>query len=160
MVNTIAMNIDIREYLRINPISAHPLTLSQDENDCFLYFNQGKTTYGDGNTYAVYTQRQVFNGMLKNAFGDLVSEDSSENIRFRCEVDSDGKIRWEDGVHLKDSQFKDYVRKDKWERFKSNFELKVAELETNIDKALYELTNEKSRLNYSGAVELQSQLVD
>ena len=38
MVNSLIMNIDIREYLRINPISVHKLTLSGDGKDCFLYF--------------------------------------------------------------------------------------------------------------------------
>ena len=38
MVNSIAMNIDVREYLRINPISVHELTLSNDDRDCFLFF--------------------------------------------------------------------------------------------------------------------------
>ena len=32
------MNIDIREYLRINPISVHELTLSDNPLDCFLTF--------------------------------------------------------------------------------------------------------------------------
>ena len=37
MVNSSIMNIDVREYLRINPISVHELTLSEAERDCFLY---------------------------------------------------------------------------------------------------------------------------
>lgn len=38
MVNSHAMNIDVREYLRTNPISVHNLTLSQDGKDCILIF--------------------------------------------------------------------------------------------------------------------------
>ena len=41
MVNTSIMNIDIREYLRINPISVHELTLSDKADDCFLLFKEG-----------------------------------------------------------------------------------------------------------------------
>ena len=40
MVNTSIMNIDVREYLRINPISVHELTLSGDMKDCFLLFGE------------------------------------------------------------------------------------------------------------------------
>lgn len=36
------MNIDVREYLRINPISVHDLTLSENGNDCFLFFCKQK----------------------------------------------------------------------------------------------------------------------
>lgn len=32
------MNIDVREYLRINPISVLDLSLSSNDNDCFLFF--------------------------------------------------------------------------------------------------------------------------
>ena len=32
------MNIDVREYLRVNPISVHELSLSSNDNDCFLFF--------------------------------------------------------------------------------------------------------------------------
>lgn len=38
MVNRFTMNIDVREYLRINPISAHVETTSNNENDCFMWF--------------------------------------------------------------------------------------------------------------------------
>lgn len=38
MVNSITMNIDVREYLRVNPISVHELSLSSNDNDCFLFF--------------------------------------------------------------------------------------------------------------------------
>ena len=45
MVNTYAMNIDIREYLRINPISVHELTLSDNPLDCFLTFSTSVDRY-------------------------------------------------------------------------------------------------------------------
>lgn len=35
------MNIDVREYLRINPISVHEATLSGNPTDCFLLFWNG-----------------------------------------------------------------------------------------------------------------------
>ena len=40
MVNSSTMNVDVREYLRINPISVHELTLSDSSSDCFLVFDQ------------------------------------------------------------------------------------------------------------------------
>ena len=46
MVNSITMNIDVREYLRINPISVHELTLSDDDRDCFLFFPTSPSTRG------------------------------------------------------------------------------------------------------------------
>lgn len=49
MVNRHAMNIDVREYLRTNPISVHELTMSNRGNDCFLVFDQvdgqGRSNY-------------------------------------------------------------------------------------------------------------------
>lgn len=51
MVNSSTMNIDVREYLRINPISVHELTLSGDGKDCFLYFPKND----NGTGYDVYT---------------------------------------------------------------------------------------------------------
>lgn len=52
MVNRFAMNIDVREYLRINPISVHELTLSDNDNDCFLLFSNIQ----DDGAYEVCTQ--------------------------------------------------------------------------------------------------------
>ena len=83
MVNKLAMNLDIREYLRINPISVHPLTLSDDETDCFLYFNEDGKPYESGNSYIAYTQKQVFNGIISSIFKDWVEIDSSGNLRLR-----------------------------------------------------------------------------
>ena len=45
------MNIDVREYLRINPISVHELTLSDDGSDCFLLFPND-----EGGDYKACTQ--------------------------------------------------------------------------------------------------------
>ena len=45
MVNTYTMNIDVREYLRINPISVHELTLSGEGKDCFLLFPSDSDGY-------------------------------------------------------------------------------------------------------------------
>jgi hypothetical protein len=39
------MNVDVREYLRINPISVHELTLSGDAKDCFLLFKEKVNGY-------------------------------------------------------------------------------------------------------------------
>ena len=178
MVNTITMNIDVREYLRINPISVHPLTLSSLETDCFLYFNDGGQTYEDGKTYTVYTQKQVFNGILSTIFQNWVEIDGDGNIRFKYTIDEHGKIHWED-IPIKDNQFREYARRKNWEhlsngigwyQYKSGytddsgnivegFDGKLLTLEQNIDALLEELRNQNATLDYSGAVELQSCLI-
>lgn len=38
IVNSPTMNIDVREYIRINPISAHELSISDAGDDGFMYF--------------------------------------------------------------------------------------------------------------------------
>lgn len=94
MVNRITMNLDIREYLRINPISVHPLTLSDDETDCFLYFNENGEPYESGNAYIAYTQKQVFNGILHEILKDWVDVDSSSGNIFLKYDYVNGKIVW------------------------------------------------------------------
>ena len=69
MVNSSTMNIDVREYLRINPISVHDLTLSGDFKDCFLFFPTDNESEGG---YNVYTQRQMFDAIMESIFQDLI----------------------------------------------------------------------------------------
>ena len=85
------MNIDIREYLRINPISVHELTLSGDERDCFLLFQ--------GENYEVQTQASIFRTIYQNIFQNLIDDD---DIKFRAYIDDDGKVKWQEGTHLAD----------------------------------------------------------
>ena len=59
------MNIDIREYLRTNPISSYELTISSNGLDGFLRF------YQDG-TYEVLTQTQLFSEIYNALFGNLI----------------------------------------------------------------------------------------
>lgn len=114
MVNSFTMNIDVREYLRINPISVHELTLSGDGKDCFLYFPA--KTNNDG--YMVFTQDTMFWSLYKSIFQNLIYGDE-ENFRLNYEVVSLDKITggitisWSNSVHLVDSQFTNYVRKHK-----------------------------------------------
>jgi hypothetical protein len=87
MVNRSEMNIDVREYLRVNPISVHETTLSGDGKDCFLYF--------DNNDYAAYTQNQIFRNICENIFGSLVKwEDEKKHYVLNCDVDDDGVVTW------------------------------------------------------------------
>ena len=67
MVNSSTMNIDVREYLRINPISVHEPTLSGDGKDCFLVFPNS------GSGYSVATQDSIFAQLLNSIFHDLIS---------------------------------------------------------------------------------------
>ena len=98
MVNSFTMNIDVREYLRINPISVHELTLSGDGKDCFLYFPDS----GEG--YEVKTQDQMFDEIRNAIFQNLIGDDG----KLRCRI-SDGTVEW-DEVHLTDFQFTRYAR--------------------------------------------------
>jgi len=103
MVNSHTMNIDVREYLRINPISVHEPTLSQEDTDCFMLFQHN-------GQYDVLTQKTLFWEFYKTIFGNLVTGDST-NPAFDVIVDSDGGIHWNPNAHLTDDQFKDYVRR-------------------------------------------------
>lgn len=62
------MNIDVREYLRINPISVHESTLSDSDNDCFLFFNE--------NGYVLKTQGTMFDSIRAAIFN---SDSAFEN---------------------------------------------------------------------------------
>ena len=69
------MNIDVREYLRINPISVLDLSLSSNDNDCFLFFPIENEPRG----YIAVTQWQMFNEFYKTIFGELVKFDEQGN---------------------------------------------------------------------------------
>lgn len=58
MVNRDTMNIDVREYLRINPISVHDLTLSDNGDDCFLFFYKS-TDKNDEVSHEYYAKTQT-----------------------------------------------------------------------------------------------------
>ena len=117
MVNSFTMNIDVREYLRINPISVHELTLSGDGKDCFLYFPENSATK-DG--YLVDSQKTMFWSLYKSIFQNLVDGDE-DNPRLNIAASgvtydpiTEGiTINWSNTVHLVDSQFTNYVRKHK-----------------------------------------------
>lgn len=103
MVNSITMNIDVREYLRINPISVHELSLSDNGNDCFLFFPKDPDTRG----YRVFTQTQLFRTLQKSIFGNL--------LNYNREPPSVKGVGVE--VNLDDDQFKNYVRRAEVEDF-------------------------------------------
>ena len=65
------MNIDVREYLRINPISVHELSLSSNANDCFLFFSMQEEPRG----YIAVTQWQMFDEFYRTILGKLVKFD-------------------------------------------------------------------------------------
>ena len=88
MVNRLAMNIDVREYLRINPISVHELTLSGDGKDCFLYFPAN----GDQTGFKVCTQDAMFFDLCREIFGTLVTNGDDGNLTFNC------RIEWDDNT--------------------------------------------------------------
>ena len=71
------MNIDVREYLRINPISVLDLSLSSNDNDCFLFFPIENEPRG----YIAVTQWQMFNEFYKTIFGELVKFDEHPEER-------------------------------------------------------------------------------
>lgn len=103
MVNSFTMNIDVREYLRINPISVHELTLSGDAKDCFLYFPPIDKLHENSSGYKVYTQEEVFWSIYQAIFCDLIQGDKSQ-FSLRGEINIvDGKVvvDWDDAIHLK-----------------------------------------------------------
>lgn len=155
MVNTFTMNIDVREYLRINPISVHELTLQGDAKDCFLFFKN------DEPTYTVHTQKQLFWELCKAIFQDLI-EQTEDGIRLNIESVSLNNFSvtalWRD-VHLSDNQFTNYIKSWELQTFMDNFETHIRSLEEDIRNKLNGLKT-ASTVDYPGAVELQSQLVN
>ena len=164
MVNTFTMNIDVREYLRINPISVHELTLSGDGKDCFLYFPPNNQT-----GYEVLTQIEMFWSIYQSIFCNLI-EGTQDNFRLKASIDVDVEterlvINWNPNIHLATTQFTDYVRDHwhegdtipNWGGFQEDFEERLHQLEVDVDAKLFEL-RKLARVEYSGAVELQSSL--
>ena len=111
------MNIDVREYLRVNPISVHELTLSGDGKDCFLYFPAKDNDDG----YLVYTQKTVFWSLYKSILGNLIGGDE-DNYYLNADVSFDNNgnlnINWDDDIELVDGQFSDYVKRSAWQEYK------------------------------------------
>ena len=165
------MNIDVREYLRINPISVHELTLSGDGKDCFLYFPADGQNSKTG--FEVHTQNAIFLSLYKSIFQDLITD----GIEFKAEVNftEDGpEITWGENIHLTDFQFKNYVRNhlcpgssfqyiwndstpkgNKFTGFKNNFDKEIRDLEEKIDNIIFNL-KKRAQLNYIGAVEIHT----
>ena len=114
MVNSSTMNIDVREYLRINPISVHDLTLSGDFKDCFLFF---PTDNGIEGGYNVYTQRQMLDAIMEYIFLALIACDGGGKDGFKLRYSSLGNpVTWSDSIKLKgiDKHFKVWVRNKTW----------------------------------------------
>lgn len=141
MVNSITMNIDVREYLRINPISVHELSLSDNGNDCFLFFPKDSDTRG----YRVFTQTQLFRTLQKSIFGNL--------LNYNREPPSVKGVGVE--VNLDDDQFKNYVWRAEVEGFQRQFDTDAQGFSDRMDDIILALKR-KGILKYQGAVELQS----
>lgn len=151
------MNINIREYLRINPISVHNPTLSDCGSDCFLIFPNE-----EGEPIAK-TQDSIFNQLYEKIFNTLVKYDEElGKYRFNfqtIEFNEDGKlvVKWNDDATLTDNQFSNYARKSSWNETKSDIDRELTEIESNIDAKIKELKRE-AKIGYRGAIELQSSL--
>lgn len=95
------MNIDVREYLRINPISVHDLTLSGNGTDCFLIFGNGLS-----NGYMAITQNAIFRTLYQMIFGNLLKSDLSG-----FNLSNTNPPTW-NVCNLVPSQFSNYVRRN------------------------------------------------
>ena len=153
------MNIDVREYLRINPISVHDLTLSGDAKDCFLFFphrsGEEDTEAYKAEGYNVYTQKQVFSSIMKSIFRDLIEKDGDG---FRLKFQELGKpVEWDVAIGLDGNEyhFKAWVRRKTWNVRKAEIEEDLKQLEEDLDDKILWLRRH-GRVNYAGAVELQS----
>ena len=138
MVNSITMNIDVREYLRINPISVHELTLSDDDNDCFLLFPNDDNYQTRG--YKAFTQRQLFRALQHTIFGNLLTDDNPPRIT-------------NDKVELEEGKFDNYVGRNEVGDYMLVFDRKIADRILELDKLILNLKR-KGILKYDGAVEL------
>ena len=161
MVNSSTMNVDVREYLRINPISVHELTLSGDAKDCFLLLRE----HVEGETReecSVVSQKTLFWNLYQSIFGNLLRS-SIGDIGFRIDhIDHNGGdllVDWEDGVSIGDDQFKNYIRKSELQEFQNDFESRLSKLETDVKDKITSL-RQRAIVGYGGAVELQTQLAN
>jgi hypothetical protein len=137
------MNIDVREYLRINPISVHELTLSDNDNDCFLFFpNENSQNW----KYKVVPQGRLFKSLQNSIFGNL--------INFEATPPAIKPYDPEHPIEL-DGKFKTYARRSDVNGWKTTFDGKLANFESGLDDIILELRR-KGVLDYAGAVELQS----
>ena len=142
MVNSITMNIDVREYLRINPISVHELSLSDNGNDCFLFFPKDSDSRG----YKIFTQKQLFRALQRSIFGNLLDY-TKEPPRIK---DSD-----DTGATITREQFRNYVWRVDVESFKNTFDTKAENLNKKLDNIILAFRR-RGLLKYQGAVELLS----
>lgn len=136
------MNIDVREYLRANPISVHELSLSDEDTDCFLFFPNTSAKRG----YRASTQKELFRALQMSIFGNLLDY-NYEPPRIKDTTDPTATIS--------DDQFKNYVRRRIVEYFMSTFDGKLQTLKQDLDEIILTLRR-KGILDYNGAVELQS----
>jgi hypothetical protein len=160
------MNIDVREYLRINPISVHELTLSGDGKDCFLYFPQNDT---NGTGYIVHMQKTMFWSLCKSIFRNLVvgTEDNYQFDLSGTRVTGTAEepiVSWKT-IHLTDDQFTSWVRRHKcpgcsfkyvWDVFRTDFDNRINTLLNNVNKKLFQLRS-GAKCDYRAHVELQTQ---
>ena len=102
----------------------------------------------------------MFWSLYKSIFQNLISGDE-ENFHLNTQtVSLDGStggitITWSDSIHLVDSQFTNYVKKTTWDSFKADIESEISALELRIDTRIGDF-KKRAKLNYGGAVELQS----
>ncbi len=102
------MNIDIREYLRINPISVHEPTLSGNDMDCFLLFPEDGEKEEEG--YMAKTQMVLFKHLVETMFGDvLVQNDAGEYV-------------WNENHGDTENLFPNHVKKDEFDVRRLTFE--------------------------------------
>lgn len=145
------MNIDVREYLRINPISVHDLTLSEDGKDCFLVFGNAVVDGG----YKAMTQNAVFRELYVRIFGDLMKADGSG---FKI-IDTNPPT-WEDGCSIRDEQFSGYVRRNGSDNnayipYKNSIESWLTGLENAVEEKIKALRLKAKTWN-QGAVEYKA----
>lgn len=144
------MNIDVREYLRINPISAHELSISDAGDDGFMYFYD---EFGE-NKYHVALQTTMFDRLCKVIFRDMIVGTGDDT---RLAYESLEPISWSGAIHLTDDQFVKYQRRKTYIKFKNQFELDLSQFETMVQNKLDYLRN-KGVLDYAGSVEIMSTL--
>ena len=106
------MNIDVREYLRVNPISVHELSLSDNSTDCFLFFPNNSAQRG----YRASTLKELFRALQMSILGNLLNY-TSDPPKIKDPTNKPATIS--------DDQFKNYVRRKVVEEFMSIFDDKL-----------------------------------
>lgn len=143
------MNLDVREYLRTNPISCQPSTDSDSDLDCLLLFD------GKGG-WSATTQGRLFKETLTRLLGSAIVEGDDGKLRLNCEWDVEAQaLRWLSKPGFYDSIFQNYAKRSELEETANGLLSQARSLLAEVRDRIQRLSSGNG-VDYDGAVELMS----